>query len=72
MAQVAYQDAQQNLSELLKKASQGEDVIIEGEGRLQVQLVVIQPQRRTPRFGGAKGKIKILEGFDEPLDEVEW
>lgn len=71
MSQIAYKDAESNLNELMNRAAQGEEVIIEGDDGLQVKLVVVKPVRAFPKIGSAKGHIKILEGFDDPLEEFE-
>lgn len=62
-------DGSLNLTQLLKRARQGEDIIIvEGE-RPVARFVLLDKNnmRRVP--GTAKGQIVIAEDFDAPLPE---
>lgn len=62
-------EAKTQLSRLLERARQGEDVVIARHGTPVARLVAIsdRPARRSP--GGAKGKITLSPEFDEPLPE---
>ncbi|HYL05114.1 MAG TPA: type II toxin-antitoxin system prevent-host-death family antitoxin [Thermoanaerobaculia bacterium] len=58
-------DAKTNLSRLLERVAQGEEVIIAKSGRPVAKLVRVAGEPRKP--GRLKGRIRIGPGFDEPL-----
>jgi prevent-host-death family protein len=67
-------EAETNLSELVKRAQSGEEVIItSGRSRRPVARVVAlskqKPKGRTP--GLFKGKVSIGPEFHEPLSDEE-
>jgi prevent-host-death family protein len=64
-------DAKAKLSQLIKRALAGEEVVIAKAGEPMVRLTPIQPDL-TPRQGGQlKGKIWIADNFDEFDGELE-
>lgn len=69
MSQVDLKEAQSQLPDLVRRAAQGEEIVIVENHQPRVQLVAIQePQKkRTP--GTAKGLIEIADAFDEPLED---
>ena len=61
-------EAKAKLSELLKRAEQGEEIIISRAGEPIAKLVPITPVReRKLKFGKWKGKMWIADDFDGPL-----
>ncbi len=58
------------LSRLVERVIEGEEVIITKAGEPVAKLTRWQPVR-TRKFGTAKGKIKILPGFDNPVPGFE-
>ncbi len=60
-------DAKTNLSRLLERAAQGEEIIIAKSGRPIAKLVRVAALPRQP--GRLKGRIRIGADFDEPLPE---
>jgi len=65
-------EAKTQLSKLLELAQAGEEVVIAKAGDPCVRLTPVKSRsagRRT--FGLHKGKIRILDGFDDPLPEFE-
>ena len=71
MHRVSLSEAQQNLAELIAEAAQGEAVIIAQDEGPAVQLVPVSASQPRPRFGSAKGKIKMAEDFDVPLEDFD-
>ncbi len=71
MSQVAYKDAQANFEKLIEQASQGEEIIIEAKDGRRFRLVEVEEQKPRPKFGSAKGQIRMLEGFDDPIEGFE-
>ncbi len=63
--------AQEQLSRLVERVIEGEEVIITKVGEPVAKLTRWQPARKTRKFGTAKGKIKILPGFDNPVPGFE-
>ena len=63
--------AKTNLSRLLERAEAGEEIIIGRAGKPIAKLVAYQPERPRREFGGLKGQIRILPGFDELDAEIQ-
>ncbi len=62
-------EAKTQLSKLIQKVEQGEDVIIARAGKPVARLTGLAPAKPKIRFGGLKGKIWIADDFDAPLPE---
>ncbi len=60
-------DAKTNLSRLLERVEQGEEIIIARSGRPIANLVRVAVLPREP--GRLKGRISLGAEFDEPLPE---
>lgn len=60
-------EAKTNLSQLVDRASRGEEITIAKAGTPMARLVPIAAGRRVP--GALKGKIRISADFDAPLPE---
>ena len=64
-------EAKTQLSKLIQKVEQGEDVIIARAGKPVARLTGLASDKPKIRFGGLKGKIWIADDFDAPLpDEI--
>jgi prevent-host-death family protein len=62
--------AKSQLSKLVERALQGEEVVIARAGKPVVRLVPVQ-QSDKPRKGGQwKGKVRIAEDFDVLPDDI--
>jgi len=63
-------EAKTQLSKLVERALEGEEVIIARAGKPAVRLVPIR-ESDTPRKGGQwKGRVRIAEDFDELPDDL--
>ncbi len=71
MLQVNIHEAKTNLSKLIQKAISGEEVIIAKGNKPIVKLVLIDSLKPKRKLGTAKGKIKITNDFDEPLEDFQ-
>ena len=73
METVTIHKAKTNLSRLIEKACQGEDIVIARGSKPVVRLVAIEDKRGNRKPGAWKGKIQIGSEFFEPLppDELE-
>jgi prevent-host-death family protein len=71
MATVTIQQAKAQLSRLIKKACEGEEIVIVRGNKPLVRLVAIEKAQLDRNPGAWKGKIKIGPGFFEPLPSEE-
>jgi len=69
--QVNIHDAKTQLSKLIERARQGEEVIIAKAGKPVARLTGFEPRRRGRKFGAMRGKARVGEGFFEALPEKE-
>jgi prevent-host-death family protein len=62
-------DAKAKLSELLKRAQNGEDIVIAHAGKAIVRLVAVAPaKKKSPsRLGLALGQFKVDDDFNDPM-----
>lgn len=67
--QVKLDEAKVRLPDLVEAAIGGEDVFILKDGHSVVQLVPIEPSKRHPKFGSAKGLVSMSEDFDAPIED---
>lgn len=59
--------AKSQLSEMVSRAAEGEEIVIAKAGKPRARLVplAVRPKRRLP--GGGKGKVWVADDFDAPL-----
>ena len=60
--------AKTHLSRIVDEAAAGQEVIIAKAGRQMARLVPIDSKPRPKRFGGLKGRVKVPDNFNAPLD----
>lgn len=68
---VSLRDAEAQLSTLIRRASAGEEVLID-DGSVTVRLVPLPVDResnRKPTFGGWGSPIVMADDFDAPLED---
>ena len=65
---VSIAEAKNRLSQLVRAAESGESVVITRHGRPVVQLLPAPARRRKVRLGGMRGRIRLLPGWDKPID----
>jgi prevent-host-death family protein len=68
MYTVNVDEAQARLSDLIREAADGEEVVIAREDGTAVRLVPIEQSAR-PRFGSARGLFTMADDFDAPLGD---
>ena len=76
MTQIAIQQAQTQLSQLVQAARLGEEIVLMENDRPVARLVSIEEpepkSRPRPRFGSGKGLILYMApDFDEPLEDFK-
>lgn len=70
---VSLEQAESHLSELIRAAEQGEDIVIAEGDRPRVKLVpIVQSPKKKRVFGQHRGKIHMSEDFDAPLPDDFW
>ena len=60
-------DAKTQLSKLVDRAADGEEIVIAKAGKPMARLVPLEKKRPRRVPGLLKGKIRIAEDFDDPL-----
>jgi prevent-host-death family protein len=71
--EVSVVEAKNRLTELLRVVEDGEQVVITRHGTPVAELGPPKSKRREVIFGGMKGRIRLLPGWDEPAiteDEI--
>jgi prevent-host-death family protein len=61
-------DAKNRLPQLIRAVEAGEEVIITRHGKPVAQLTPPPIARRKVTLGGMKGRIRLLPGWDAPID----
>jgi prevent-host-death family protein len=70
MAQIVnMHEAKTQLSQLVARAEEGEEVILARNGKPVVRLVPVEGKPRIPPAGLFAGKIKMSQDFNEPLSD---
>lgn len=64
-------EAKSNLSKLVKRAADGEEIIIGRAGEPVAMLVAYRPPKPKRQPGLWKGKVWISDDFDAPDPELE-
>ena len=68
MIEVNIHEAKTQLSRLIAKVEQGEEVVIARAGEPVAKLVRAEGTKRSRKLGAYAGKIWIADDFDAPLD----
>lgn len=63
-------EAKTNLSKLIEKTIQGEEVIIAKAGKPVVKLIPHKEKLKPRKLGLLKGKIDIPDDFDDEDEEI--
>jgi prevent-host-death family protein len=71
MHTVGLKEAAGRLAELIDEVAHGEEVVITREDGAAFKIVPIAPMAPYPKFGSAKGLVKMGEDFDEPLEDFQ-
>lgn len=65
---VSVAEAKNRLTQLIRAVEQGEQIIITRNGRPVAQLALPPPSRRKIRLGSMRDQIRLLPGWDDPID----
>ena len=69
MRKVNIYEAKTRLSQLVARASAGEDIVIARAGRPVARLTRLEPQARKRRLGVLDGRFRIPDDFNRPLPD---
>ena len=69
---VTLNDAALQLSELVSRASEGEEIVIAKDERPLAKLVPFAEVTEEREFGQFRGRVHVSEDFDEPLPDDFW
>jgi prevent-host-death family protein len=62
-------EAKTHLSDLVERASRGEEVVIAKAGQPKARLVPLSRSTRPRKPGAWKGRVRIASDFDAPLPD---
>ena len=65
---VSTAEAKNHLPKLIRAVEGGEQVVITRHGRPVAQIAPPPAERRKARLGGMKDRIRLLPGWDAPVD----
>lgn len=65
---ISVADAKDQLPELIRAVAQGEQVVLMQDGRAVAQIAPPPPERRRIQWGSMRDQIKLLPGWDDPVD----
>ena len=71
MHTVGLQEAAGRLAELIDEVASGEEVVIMREDGATFKIIPVALTSPSPKFGSAKGRVKMTEDFDEPLEDFQ-
>ncbi len=71
MQQIALKEAGARLAELIGMVTDGEEVIITKDDGSAFKIIALPANQPYPKFGSAKGLIRMADDFDEPLEDFE-
>lgn len=66
--EVSTAEAKNRLPELIRAVEGGERVIITRHGRPVAQIAPPPAERHKARLGGMKGRVRLLPGWNAPID----
>ncbi len=65
---VSIAEAKNRLTELIRAVEKGEQVVITRHGKPVAQIGPPPPGRRKVHLGAMKDRIRLLPGWDDPID----
>lgn len=71
MYTLGLQEAAERLAELIDEVASGEEVVITREDGAAFKIIPVALLPPSPKFGSAKGRVKMTEDFDEPLEDFQ-
>lgn len=65
---VSVAEAKNRLTKLIRAMEEGESIVITRNGKPVAQLAPVPAKRRRVKLGGMKGRVRLLPGWDQPID----
>ena len=65
---VSIAEAKNRLTELIRAVENGEKVVITRHGKPVAQIAPPPKERRQIQWGSMRDRIKLLPGWDDPID----
>ena len=65
---ISIAEAKNRLTEIIRAVEAGEKVILTRHGKPVAQIAPPPRDRRRARLGGMKDRIRLLPGWDAPID----
>lgn len=65
---VSVAEAKNRLTQLIREVEQGELIVITRNGKPVAQLAPPPAKRRKVRFGSMRGRVRLMPGWDDPID----
>ena len=65
---ISIAEAKNRLTQLIRAVEEGESIVITRHGTPVARLAPPPPKRRLVRFDGMKDRIRLLPGWDDPID----
>jgi len=63
-------DVRSELNELVERAARsGEEVVLTREGEVVAKIIPLVHEKKSRRFGSARGYLTVPDDFDEPLED---
>lgn len=62
---VTVAEMKSNLSEILRKAAAGEEIVVTKHGKPYVRVTADKPTQTLPRIGAYTGRVWVADDFDE-------
>lgn len=53
------------------ETAEGQQVIIQNNEGQDFQIISLSTRSKNPRYGSAKGVVKMLDNFDDPIEDFE-
>jgi prevent-host-death family protein len=66
--EISVAEAKNRFSQLIRQMEEGEPILITRNGKPVAQLVPAPQSRRTVVLGGMRDRIRLLPGWDDPVD----
>ena len=67
--QIAIAEAKSHFAELIRKAEQGEDIVLTRYGKAVARIVATAPAEKPSLIGVLRGQIVVPDDFNDPLPE---
>ncbi len=71
MIKLTLNEAQKQLPNILKAVAEGQQVVIQNHDGKDFQIISLPVTSQSPQYGSAKGIVKMLDSFDDPIEDFE-